>query len=141
MSDTYTAALPMVITWGDCDAAGISYYARYFDWFTNGRMFFLKKNGLPYMTAFHDQGITIVGLKAECQYKHTLRPEDEVVLETTLAELTKTRVAFTYKILKEDGTIAAFGRTEHAFVDQEGKPFNLSKRYPEKWQELNKMIR
>lgn len=30
--------MEMIVTWGDCDPAGISYYAKNFDWFTNGRM-------------------------------------------------------------------------------------------------------
>ena len=41
---------------GDCDAAGIVYYARYFDWFTDGRIALLNK--LPFIsTIFHEQGI------------------------------------------------------------------------------------
>ena len=140
MPDKLSVTLPMVITWGDCDAAGISYYARYFDWFTNGRMYLLKEFGLPYMPSFHDRGITLVGLKAECQYKRMLKPDEEVMLETAIANLTKTRVTFAYIVRKADGSIAADGSTEHAFIDSEGRPFDLSKRYPELWQELHRML-
>jgi len=131
------ARFPMTITWGDCDAAGIAYYARYFDWFTNGRMNYLNQFKLPYMDTFHDQGVTIVGIKAECEYKLMLRPDENVILETSLADLTKTRVNFNYRVIKSDGSVAACGYSEHAFVDKTGKPFNLYKRYPEIWHKLD----
>ncbi|MDQ7092345.1 acyl-CoA thioesterase [Desulfosporosinus sp. PR] len=140
-TDKPLSFLPMVITWGDCDAAGISYYARYFDWFTNGRLHLLKKYGFPYMRSFHDRGIAVVGLKAQCQYKRMLKPDEEVVLETTLANLTRTRATFLYVVRKADGSIAADGSTEHAFVDSgDGRPFDLNKRYPEFWKELHMML-
>ena len=140
MAEKFVAALPMVITWGDCDAAGISYYARYFDWFTNGRMHLLREYGLPYMPTFHERGVTLVGLKAECRYRRMLKPDEEVVLETSIAHLTRTRATFEYTLRKADGSVAAEGSTEHAFVDGDGRPFDLSKRYPELWQELHGIL-
>jgi acyl-CoA thioester hydrolase len=52
------------VRWGDCDAAGIVYYARYFDWFTDGRIALLKQIALPYQQFFHEQGITVVAVEA-----------------------------------------------------------------------------
>lgn len=141
MSERSFKSLPMIITWGDCDAAGITYYAKSFDWFTNGRMHFLKENGLPYMPTFHDHAITMVVLKAECQYRRMLKPGEDVILETGLSSLTRSRVTFDYILRKADDSIAVEGSTEHAFVDRDGKPFNLSKRYPELWQNLNRISR
>ncbi|BAF60070.1 MAG: acyl-CoA thioesterase [Pelotomaculum sp.] len=132
--------LEMEVGWGDCDAAGIAYYARYFDWFTNGRIHFLKKYGLPYMAVFHRQNINMVALEAECRYKKALRPEETVVLETTLESLSRTRIRFEYKIFKNDGSLAAEGFTSHAYVDEEGKPFDFKKRYPLLWEKTLRIL-
>ncbi len=126
----------MTVTWGDCDAAGISYYARTFDWFTNARMHFLACYRFPYMDTFHSQGISLVCLTAECQYKKMVRPDDKLAVRTTLAELTRTRMTFVYRIFKADGELAAEGRTTHACTDHEGNAFNLKKRFPELWRQL-----
>lgn len=128
--------LDMTVTWGDCDAAGISYYAKNFDWFTNGRMSLLDHYGFSYIDVFHEQGILLVCLKAHSDYKKMLKPLEQITVRTTLSELSRTRITFTYQLLKSNGQVAADGYTSHAFVDKVGKPFNLEKRYSDLWKQL-----
>ncbi|WP_219835860.1 thioesterase family protein [Paenibacillus sp. R14(2021)] len=130
--------LEMVVTWGDCDAAGISYYARSFDWFTNGRFGLLAAYGFPYMETFHAAGISMVCLTADCQYKRMLRPEESIVLQTALTVFTRSRVAFAYRIYKINGELAAEGATTHAYIGGNGKPVNLERKYPNLWERLTK---
>ncbi|RDW20112.1 hypothetical protein CWR48_05205 [Oceanobacillus arenosus] len=127
----------MTVTWGDCDAAGISYYAKNFEWFTNGYMELLAHYGFPYMGTFHHQGISLVCLKADSTYKKMLYPLEKVIVRTSLTLLTRTRMGFTYQIIKEDGQIAAEGYTSHAFVNIKGIPMNLKKRFPTLWEKLS----
>jgi len=135
-----TVQVEFTVRWGDCDAAGITYYAKYFDWFTDGRIALLEKVGLPYMATFHNHGIELVVIDAFCRYRLSLRPVEKVFLETGISSLTRTRITFTYRILKEDNTIAAEGSTNHAFVDERGKPFNLAKKHPELWDEIYRTL-
>ncbi|OAT86549.1 hypothetical protein A6M21_03090 [Desulfotomaculum copahuensis] len=127
----------MEVAWGDCDAAGITYYARYFDWFSNGRIQLFKKYGLPYMSTFHRQNVNMVALEAGCRYRRSLWPEEAVSLETVLDTLTRTRIGFKYTIFKTDGSPAAGGFTVHAYVDERGKPFDIKKRHPALWAKMN----
>lgn len=131
-----SADMNMQVTWGDCDAAGISYYARTFDWFTNARMHFMASYEIPYMPTFHDKGIAMVCLKAECNYRKMVRPEEPITVRTTLTELSRTRLTFEYSIYKQSGELAAEGQTLHTCVDRDGNPFNLKKRFPELWELL-----
>ncbi len=128
----------MEVGWGDCDAAGITYYAKYFDWFSYGRIELFKKIGLPYLACFHEQGISLVTVEALCFYKQSLKPEQGIVLETWLSGLTRARMEFRYRVFrKEDGVLAAEGMTAHAYVDAKIKPFDLKKRYPTLWEKLS----
>lgn len=138
--DLLTYDSGMTVGWGDCDAAGISYYAKNFDWYTDARFQFLAHHGLPYMETFHDNGISLVCLKAESDYKKMLRPFDQITVRTSLTELTRARMAFHYQIIKEDGEGAAEGFTTHAYVSQQGKPLNLKKAAPELWKRLSKIV-
>lgn len=126
------------VRWGDCDAAGIVYYARFFDWFTDGRIALLKQIGLPYQQFFHEQGVTVVAVEASCRYKKTLKPEEKYILRTTLSYLGRTRMIFDYLITKpgENPGKAAGGRTTHAYVDVTGRPFDLKKKRPALWEKL-----
>jgi len=126
----------MRVTWGDSDPAGISYYARTFDWFTNGRMNFFRSYGFPYMETFHDKGIALINLHADCDYKKMVTPGDKIFIRTSLTDFSRTRMTFTYQVLTEDGKLAEEGKTLHAFTDTAGKPFNLSKRFPELWDQM-----
>jgi len=137
MSDTMISdELEMIVKWGDCDAAGISYYAKNFEWFTDARMNLLENYGLPYMETFHHKGISLVCLKAESDYKKMIRPLEKIKVRTFLSALTRTRMEFTYQIIKENGEIAAEGTTSHTYVDPAGKPFNLQRRFPVLWDQL-----
>ena len=132
----------MEVRWGDCDAAGIVYYAKYFDLFTDGRVALLKKVGLPYQQFFHEQGIVVVAVEATSRYRKNLKPEEKYILSTRLAHLGRTRMIFEYVITKhEDQSVATEGRTVHTFVDDTGKPFDLKKRRPDLWAKLEEHIR
>ena len=132
----------MEVRWGDCDAAGIVYYAKYFDLFTDGRVALLRQVGLPYQQFFHEQGIVVVAVEASCRYRKNLKPEEKYILNTRLAHLGRTRMIFEYVITKqEDQSIATEGRTVHTFVNDTGKPFDLKKRRPDLWTKLEEHIR
>ncbi len=126
------------VRWGDCDAAGIVYYVKYFDWFTDGRVALLKHINIPYQKSFHEQGITVVVIEATCRYRKNLKSEENFILWTKLARFSRTRMIFDYIITKPDNEqVVAEGRTVHTFVDNAGKPFNIGKNYPELWEKLS----
>jgi acyl-CoA thioester hydrolase len=125
------------VRWGECDPAGIVYHPAYIDWFSVARMRFLKANGVSYMEAFHDAGVVLVVLEAQCRYVKALRAEDEVAIEARLVERSKTRIALEYEVKNRLGERCASGRTEHAFVDMAtNHAVNLAKRASELWQSL-----
>lgn len=128
----------MIVKWGDCDAAGISYYAKNFDWFTDARMQLLRHHGLPYMETFQEQGISLVCLKADCRYKKMIRPLEHITVHTRISVLKRSRMAFDYQVTKENGELAAEGMTSHAYVDNDGKPFDVKKRFPSLWEKMNR---
>lgn len=136
-SGEITCAQEMEVRWGDCDAAGIVYYAKYFDWFTDGRIALLKQIGLPYQKFFHEQGIVVVVIEASCRYRKNLRSEEKYMLSTTFTKLGRTRMVYDYLITKpEDQSVVAEGRTVHAYIDETGKPFDIKKRRPDLWEKL-----
>jgi len=133
--------LAMKVRWGDCDAAGIVYYAKYFDWFSDGRIELFEQIGLPYRTTFHEAGVELVAIEAACRYKHSLRPEEKILLETCLTGLTRSRLEFCYRVFRqEDGLLAAEGITAHAYVDGRGKPFDVKKRLPALWDKISRAV-
>ncbi len=121
------------VRWGECDPAGIVYHPVYLDWFSVARMRYLRENGISYMESFHDNGIALVVLDVGCTYKKTLRAEDKVFIEATMALLSRTRICMNYRVLNEQNELCGIGFTEHAYVDNQGKSVNIAKRAPALW--------
>lgn len=106
------------VRWAECDAAGIIYHARVLDWFSEGRIAWLKAHGLDYYEVLRTQGIELLVKSANVSFHHTLRPGDPIDLITDVDLLTPTRVSFRYRIRAPQDTSlwAVEGQTEHAFV-------------------------
>jgi acyl-CoA thioester hydrolase len=130
----------MEVRWGECDAAGIVYHPVYIDWFSVARMNYLKENGVPYMKQFHDSGIVLVVLEANCKYVKTLRAEDVVRVDARLSALSRTRMRLEYAVFDAQNNLCAQGTTDHAYVDMETqKAVNVAKRTPALWNNLQRL--
>ncbi|BDG62385.1 acyl-CoA thioesterase [Caldinitratiruptor microaerophilus] len=127
------------VTWGDCDPAGIVYNPRYLEWFTLGRITYLRKWGVPYGEAFRAAGVEAVVYEAHLRILRPSRPEDRVLIRTWIAELSRSRLRFSYQVLDPDGQVLAEGYTTHAYVDASGRPFDLAKRAPALWERLSRL--
>jgi len=106
------------VRWAECDAAGIIYHARVFDWFSEGRIVWLKEHGLDYYDVLRPFGIELLVKSANASFHHTLKPGDPVHLEIQLELITPTRASFRYRVAaQQDVKVTALeGMTEHAFV-------------------------
>src|SRR5690606_42047713 len=79
---------------------GITYHARYLDWFVIGRTELLRDAGLPY-AGLERAGLLLPVLEARCRYLAATRYDDTVCIETTLLHVTRTRMSFAYRVLVE----------------------------------------
>ncbi len=107
-----------VVRWAECDAAGIIYHARVFDWFSEGRITWMKEHNLDYYEVLRPEGIELLVKSANAAFHHTLRPGDPVHLTIALDTITPTRAVFRYRVAAPASVdVAAIeGITEHAFV-------------------------
>lgn len=113
------------VIYGDTDQMGIVYYANYLRWFEKGRSEFLRQIGLPY-TAIEQEGFNFPVIEVTCRYIQPARYDEIIKIETTLAEMGRARLAFSYRIAREsDDALLAEGSTNHACVSRSGRPVRL----------------
>ena len=109
------------VIYGDTDQMGVVYYANYLRWFEKGRSEFLRQIGLPY-AAIERQGFNFPVVEVSCRYIHSARYDDDIRIETALAELGRASLSFAYRILRaEDACLLATGSTKHACLDPGGR--------------------
>ncbi len=122
------------VRYQETDQMGVAYHANYLVWFEMGRTELMRSIGLPYIE-FEKSNLYLPVLKAYCEYKHAVRYDDELTVITSLLSLEKVRLVFNYELHK-DGRKMASGYTEHAFINEVGRPVVLKKVSPFLWNRL-----
>jgi 4-hydroxybenzoyl-CoA thioesterase len=111
------------VEWGDCDAAGIVYYPRYFDWFDRTFQRWLKAKGMSQRTLAAEFGIigtALVDVGAAFRGPATFAEDISIAAAVTLWEDKRFRLA--YRVTRGDHPIAE-GHEVRAWVgrDAEGR--------------------
>jgi YbgC/YbaW family acyl-CoA thioester hydrolase len=111
------------VEWGDCDAAGIVYYPRYFDWFDRTFQRLLKAKGMNQRTLAEEFGIigtALVDVGATFRGPVTFAEEITIMAETPVWEDKRFRLA--YRVIKDDHVVAE-GHEVRAWVgrDESGR--------------------
>jgi acyl-CoA thioester hydrolase len=120
------------VRYAETDAMGVVYYANYLVWFELGRTEWIRAHGVSYRE-LEEQGVLLPVTHASCDYRQSARYDDLIRIETTVARLTRARVAFTYRIVRAAPApelLLAEGRSEHVFLSREGRIVRLDRQSP-----------
>jgi acyl-CoA thioester hydrolase len=109
------------VRYADSDQMGVAYYANYLVWFEVGRTEWLRSRGYAYRD-LEARGVFLPVTEAGCRYLAPSRYDDVLHVVTRVGRLGRAVVRFEYRVLREDGTLAATGFTEHCFLSRQGKP-------------------
>ena len=112
----------------ETDQMGIIHHANYIRWMEEARIDMLSQMGYPYRR-FEEMGYISPVLHAECEYKKSVKFDDEVKIVVSLQEFGKVKFTLRYDIynMSEDGVLSAVGTTRHCFLNKDGKPVMMNK--------------
>ena len=112
---------------------GVAYYANYLVWFEVGRSQFCVDCGFSYRDMEQDTGLYMIVAEAYCRYLAPVRYEDDLIVATSVTELTRRTLRFGYEITRDcDAAKVARGETLHVLMTPQGRPASL----PDKYREL-----
>lgn len=118
----------------ETDMMGVVHHANYFRWFEMGRVEYLRQAQV-YLLDLMEDGILFPITDVSCKYRASAKFDDCILIETALLELSKVKMVFGYRVLREAGELLlATGRTQNAFTDQNGKIFRLPAEYYDRLQ-------
>ena len=112
----------------ETDQMGIIHHANYIRWMEEARINMLSQMGYPYRR-FEEMGYISPVLHAECEYKKSVKFDDEVKIVVSLQEFGKVKFTLRYDIynMSEDGVLSAVGTTRHCFLNKDGRPVIMNK--------------
>jgi acyl-CoA thioester hydrolase len=118
------------VRYAETDQMGVVYYANYLVWMEVGRVELCKTLGFRYRNMEIEDGVLLAVVEAQCRYLHPARFDEEVIVETRLAEANTRFVSFAYEMrLAEGGRKLATGSTRHIFCSRDMKPLRLPAKY------------
>lgn len=110
----------------ELDMQGVVNNSVYGNYFEHARHEFLIDRGVDF-AALANEGIHLVVVKIEIDYKRSLRSRDTFVLHTCARQLTKLKFQFEQKILLDDNTLVAQALVTGVAVDAKTqRPMRLS---------------
>jgi acyl-CoA thioester hydrolase len=108
------------VRYADTDQMGMAYHGNYVRWFEVGRTEMLRAQGMSYREV-EEAGFRMPVLEVSCRYLTPARYDDELAIETVLAELGRASLRFEYRVVRlADGELLARG-TRHCFLDSAGR--------------------
>jgi len=124
------------VLYGDTDAGGVVYNANYLRYFEIGRTELMREQVCSY-NEIEKLGFLLPVTECWIRYKAPSFYDDLVIVETTVAEVSRIKCKFAYRIVREEKDIKrpkllVKGYTVHAAITREGKLTQLPDKILEK---------
>lgn len=107
---------------------GMVYYANYLVWMEVGRNEFCRQCGFNYRDLEREHQAFLAVAEANCRYLVPARYDDEITVETALAQVRSRVIEFAYRI-RTGSTLLAEGRTVHVVIGANGRPKSMPSLY------------
>ena len=105
------------LSYGDCDPAGIVYFAAYYPWFERTYNEWAFLGGFPPGRMVELWGATHVSVASDCRYRVPGRLHDPLTCRMRLGEIGNTSLSLHFSIdHRETGETMADGRMHFVFV-------------------------
>lgn len=115
-----TSRYHLQVRFCETDLMGIVHHANYLTYFEAGRVDWLHRRGISY-DIWTKQGIHLPVVETRLRYHKAARFDDELVVESTCALVTRVTIKFTYRILRS-GALLCEGETLLACVGENLMP-------------------
>ena len=118
------------VRYAETDQMGVVYYANYLVWMEVGRAEYCRASGISYRDMEAGDGILLAVVEAYCRYLRPARYDEEIAVQTRVANASRRAVEFQYEITHaQSGRKLASGETKHVFVGPDMKPVKLPEKY------------
>jgi acyl-CoA thioester hydrolase len=111
----------------DTDLMGIVHHAKYVEYLEAARVEYMHRRGVEYLS-WTKRGIHLAVVDVSLRYRKSVRFDERIAIESTLTELGRATVRFSYRITRDDetgqglGELVTEGSTLHACVGDDMVP-------------------
>lgn len=114
----------------ETDKMNCVHHSNYIRWFEEARTYLMEVHGFGY-DKMEALGVMSPVLHAEAEYRTMTRFGETVRIETSVEGYTGVKIWFSYVVRDgETGTVRCTGKTQHCFLNEEGRPIALRRAHP-----------
>ena len=123
----------------ETDRMGITHHSNYIRWMEEARVDFLRQIGWGY-DRLEAMGIMSPVTAASCKYLASTTFADRVSITLSVESFNGVTLCLGYAMVKADGVQVCTGRTEHCFLNREGRFLRLKREFPDFHQALTSLL-
>ncbi|OBQ56219.1 acyl-CoA thioesterase [Halodesulfovibrio spirochaetisodalis] len=113
------------VSYGETDAMSVMYHAEHIHLFERSRSEFIRERGMSYRVV-EEQGLNLPVREVQCRYRRPARYDDLLYIRVGISKWGRASMTFVYEIYNEEkDTLIATGFTEHACVNDKGRPVKV----------------
>ncbi len=122
-------AFSRTVQYYETDMMGIAHHANYIHWMEEARIGFLDQLGFPY-AAMEAAGIVSPVKALSCEYKSPCTFGDRITVSIVPESFNGVVLVLRYRMEKEQGSLVCEARSEHVFLNREGRFVRLKRELP-----------
>ena len=120
----------------ETDKMGITHHSNYIKWMEEARIDFLEQIGFGY-DKVEALGIISPVVSVECRYKAVTKFPEEVMIDVFVESFNGIRLTLGYDMKNKEGKTVCKAKSEHCFMNAEGRLIDIAKVQPEFYKAVN----
>ena len=114
----------------ETDMMGVVHHANYLHWMEEARIDFMDRLGFPY-AAMEAKGVLSPVKALSCEYRHSCTFPEEIAVRVSVESFNGVVLAIRYEMRNAAGETVCLARSEHVFLNREGRLIRLRREMPE----------
>ena len=119
-----------LVQYYETDRMGVAHHANYIHWMEEARIDFMDQLGFPY-AEMERRGVVSPVKALSCEYRHSCTFGDTIRVAVTVESFNGVVLAIRYKMVKDNGETVCEARSEHVFLNREGRFVRMNREMPE----------
>lgn len=113
----------------ETDMMGVVHHANYLRWMEEARIDFMDRLGFPY-TEMEKTGVISPVKSVAVEYRHSCTFGDEIGIDVQVESFNGVVLVIAYRMINREGTEVCTAKSEHVFLNREGRFVRLKKELP-----------
>lgn len=127
------------VNYYETDRMGVTHHSNYVRFMEEARVDFLEQIGWGY-DKMEAEGIVSPVVNISVDYKKTTTFADVIEIQIAVQKISAFKLILDYTMIC-NGEVACTAHSSHCFLDKEGRPVVIEKKYPQMFAKLQEFIK